>query len=175
MSSPYLGEIRMFAGNFPPKGNAFCSGQIIAIAQNTALFSILGTTYGGNGTTTFGLPNLQGRAALDFGQGAGLSNRSLGESGGVTSVTLNTNEMAGHNHAANSSGAGGNSASPGGAIWSAAGSGRTPPPAYASAANTTMSPSTLAQAGGSQPHNNMPPYLAVSFIIALQGVFPPRN
>ena len=175
MSSPFLAEIRMFGGNFAPRGNAFCNGQLLAIAQNTALFSLLGTTYGGNGTTTFGLPNLQGKAALDFGQGNGLSNRFLGEVGGEPNVTLNTTQMASHNHAANANGANGTSANPTGAIWSASGAGRTPPPVYASAANTAMSPNTLGLTGGNAPHNNLPPYLAVSFIIALSGVFPQRN
>ena len=175
MATPFLAEIRMFAGNFPPRGNAFCNGQIMAISQNTALFSLLGTIYGGNGQSTFGLPNLQGRAALDAGHGNGLSNRSLGEIGGVTNVTLSASQMPVHNHAANASGANGNSPSPVGAIWSASGSGRTPDSAYQSAGNTQMSPNTLSLTGGNQPHNNLPPYLAVSFIIALQGIFPPRN
>ena len=176
MSSPFVAEIRMFGGNFAPRGNAFCNGQILAIPQNTALFSLLGTTYGGDGKSTFGLPNLQGRAALGAGQGPGLSYRNLGEDGGEANVTLLTTEMAAHNHSANADGGNGNSTSPGGAIWSSAGVGRTPPPpAYASTANTNMSPNTLSQTGGNQPHNNMPPYQAISFIIALVGVFPPRN
>ncbi|MDQ3747645.1 MAG: tail fiber protein [Acidobacteriota bacterium] len=175
MGTPFIGEIRMFAGNFPPKGHAFCNGQIIAIRQNTALFSLLGVTYGGDGKTTFGLPNLQGRAALSFGQGPGLQLRSMGEEGGVTSVNLIIDQMAGHNHTAGASGGNGDSPSPGGAIWSSAGVGRNPPPAYQSAANTTMSANTLGLSGGSQPHNNMQPYLAVSFIIAMEGIFPQRN
>ena len=175
MSTPFVAEIRMFAGSFAPKGNAFCNGQLIAISQNTALFSLLGTTYGGDGRSTFGLPNLQGRAAIGSGQGAGLSPRTLGAVGGEANVTLLQAEMAMHNHSANGVAAAGDSQTPGGAVWSAAGAGRTPPPAYASAANTNMSANTLGQTGGSQPHNNMPPYQAVSFIIALVGVFPPRN
>lgn len=176
MSSPFVAEIRMFGGNFAPKGNAFCNGQIMAISQNTALFSLLGTTYGGDGRTTFGLPNLQGRAALGAGQGPGLSRRRLGEVGGEPSVTIIGNQMATHNHSANANAGNGDSPSPGGAVWSAAGVGRSAPPlAYASARNTDMSPNTLSQTGGNQPHNNMPPYQAISFIIALTGVFPPRN
>ncbi len=175
MSSPFVAEIRMFAGNFAPRGNAFCNGQILAVSQNTALFSLLGTTYGGDGKTTFGLPHLQGRAALGAGRGPGLSDRRLGEVGGEQNVTIDGNQMAAHHHSANANGAVGNSQSPGGAVWSAAGSGRTPDPAYASAANTNMSANALGQTGGNQPHNNMPPFQAVSFIIALVGVFPPRN
>lgn len=176
MGTPFIGEIRMFAGSFPPKGHAFCNGQLIPVAQNVALFTLLGIVYGGDGKTTFGLPNLQGRAALGFGQGSGLRLRSLGEEGGVTSVNLNTDQMASHNHTAAASGGNGDSPSPGGAIWSAAGVGRNPPPpAYQSAANTTMSANTLGLSGGNQPHNNMQPYLAVSFIIAMQGAFPQRN
>jgi microcystin-dependent protein len=165
----------MFGGNFPPRGNAFCNGQLMAIAQNTALFSILGVNYGGNGQTTFGLPNLQGSAAIGAGQGPGLSNRYLGEVGGAPNVTLQMGQMATHSHSANADGASGNSPSPSGAIWSASGVGRTPDVAYASSANTSMNQNSISPVGGNQPHNNMPPYQAISFIIALEGIFPPRN
>lgn len=175
MSSPFIGEIRMFGGNFPPRGNAFCNGQLMAIRQNTALFSILGVNYGGDGVVTFGLPDLQGRAALSMGQGPGLSNRSLGESAGVPNVTLNSTQMAMHNHPANANGGNGNTPSPSNAIWSATGVGRTPDTAYANSGNTQMNPNALSPTGSGQPHNNMPPYLAVNFIIALTGIFPPRN
>ncbi len=175
MSSPFVGEIRMFGGNFAPKGHALCNGQLLQIRQNTALFSILGVTYGGDGRTTFGLPNLQGSAAIGAGQGPGLSQRVLGEVGGVTNVTLSTAEMAAHSHTANASGGLGDSPSPANAIWSASGSGRTPDTIYATSGNASMSPNALSPAGGSGSHNNMPPYLAVSFIIALVGIFPPRN
>lgn len=176
MASPFIGEIRMFGGNFAPRGNAFCNGQIISIAQNTALFSILGTTYGGNGTTTFALPNLQSRAPMHFGQGPGLSQRSLGETGGVETVTLSTTQIPAHNHQATGLAAAGNQGSPAGATWATVNVGRNPAPLYAPApSNTTMNPAAIAQTGGGQPHENMPPFLAINFIIATQGVFPPRN
>lgn len=175
MSTPFIGEIRMFGGNFPPRGHALCNGQLLSISQNSALFSILGVNYGGDGRVTFGLPNLQGRAAIGVGQGNGLTNRYLGEIAGEPSVTLNTNEMPAHNHTANASGGSGNSPSPTNAIWSASGVGRTPDAAYANSGNSTMAPNTLTPSGGNQPHNNFPPYLAVTFIIALNGIFPPRN
>jgi microcystin-dependent protein len=165
----------MFGGNFAPRGNAFCNGQILSIAQNTALFSLLGTTYGGNGQTTFGLPNLQGRAPMHFGQGPGLSNRSLGQQGGVETVTLNTTQIPAHNHQANALNAAGNQTSPSGNTWASSSGGRTPPPLYASSSNTQMNASAMGNTGGSQPHNNMPPFLCISFIIALQGIFPTRN
>ena len=175
MADPFVAEIRMFGGNFPPRGWAFCNGQILPISQNTALFSLLGTTYGGNGSSTFALPNLQGRAAMGTGQGPGLSPRDLGETAGSPSVTLIVNEIPAHNHPANAVGGNGNSSSPNGAIWSAAGSGRTPDNAYSGSGGTQMNPATISPTGGSQPHNNLPPYLAVNFIIALQGIFPPRS
>lgn len=175
MGTPFIGEIRMFGGNYAPRGHALCNGQIMAISQNTALFSVLGTNYGGDGKVTFGLPNLQGRAAIGAGQGNGLTNRYIGETAGSPTVTLDQTQMPRHNHSANASGANGNSASPTNAIWSASGSGRTPDAAYASSGNSTMAPNTLSPSGGNQPHNNFPPYLAVSFIIALSGAFPPRN
>lgn len=176
MATPFIGEIRMFGGNFAPRGNAFCNGQIISIAQNTALFSLLGTTYGGNGQTTFALPNLQSQAPMHFGQGPGLSPRVLGEQGGVENVTLATTQIPSHNHQASGLAAVGGQGSPAGATWATIVSGRNPLPLYAPApANTTMNAAALAQAGSNQPHNNMPPYLVINFIIATQGVFPPRN
>lgn len=176
MASPFIGEIRMFGGNFAPRGNAFCNGQIISISQNTALFSLLGTTYGGNGQTTFALPNLQSRAPMHFGQGPGLSLRSLGEQGGVENVTLATAEMPAHTHQATAQTGAGTQGSPAGATWATVSVGRNPSPLYAPApANTTMNPAAISPAGSTQPHPNMPPYLVINFIIATQGVFPPRN
>ena len=171
MSSPFVGEIRMFGFTFPPAGWASCNGQILSIAQNTALFSLLGTTYGGNGQTTFALPNLQASFVVHRGQGPGLSDRVQGEVGGSASVTLTANEMPAHVHAlpmsdlpADRSNATGNYLAV------------PPDPVYAiGAANTGTSPNTLQPAGGGVPHNNLSPYLAVNFCIALQGIFPARN
>lgn len=174
MAQPFLAEIRMFGGNFAPRGNAFCNGQILSIAQNTALFSLLGTAYGGNGQTTFALPDLRGRTPIGAGQGPGLSPVSLGETSGSESVTLIATEMPAHTHAPQGASTGGTTTDPSGAVWSASIGGRSPPPLYTGAANlVTMDPAGFA--GGSQPHPNMQPYLAISFIIALEGVFPPRN
>ena len=175
MSSPFVAEIRIFAGNFAPTGWALCNGQLLPISQNTALFSLLGTTYGGDGKSTFALPNLQGSAPMQAGQGPGLSLRSLGEIGGEQSVPLLVTEIPSHSHNANCVSAGGGTNSPANAIW--AGGGRGAPPMYtpSSANNVQMSPAALNQTGQGSPHNNMPPYLALTFIIALQGVFPPRS
>lgn len=173
MADPFVAEIRIFAGNFAPRGWAFCNGQIMPISQNTALFSLLGTTYGGNGQSTFALPNLQGSAPIGEGQGPGLSPRFLGETGGTAAVTLIETQIPSHSHTPSAVTGGGNSTSPFGAAW-ASQAGRTPPPAYASTPNAPMSPAAIGSTGSGQPHNNMPPYLTLNFIIALQGVFPPR-
>ena len=174
MSNPFVAEIRIFAGNFAPRGWATCDGQILPISQNTALFSLLGTTYGGNGQSTFALPNLQGSAPLHAGQGPGLSLRDLGEMGGEQAVTLLTSEMPSHTHTAQAT-SNANQDSPAAHAWSSIGTTRTPPPLYQTTQNAQMSPLALALAGGNLPHNNMPPYLCLTFIIALQGVFPPRQ
>ena len=176
MATPFIAEIRMFAGNFAPRGNAFCNGQIIAISQNTALFSLLGTTYGGNGTTNFALPDLRGRMAMGNGNGPGLTPRVLGEQGGVENVTLLSTEMPAHTHVPQASNLPGTQASPAAGVWAASASGRTPPPLYvAPPAAVPMSTSAIGITGGGQPHQNMQPYLAISYIIATQGVFPARN
>jgi len=174
MSDPYIGEIKMFAGNFVPRGWAYCNGQLLPINQNTALFSLLGTNYGGDGRSTFGLPDLQGAAPMQAGQGPGLSDRALGGTGGSAEVTLTSTEMPSHAHPVNSVSGSGDRNAPGDNLWAEPRSGRRAVPAYAPTANTAMAPDALAGAGGSQPHNNLHPFLAVSFIIALQGVFPPR-
>jgi microcystin-dependent protein len=174
VSNPFLGEIRIVSFNFPPKGWAFCDGQFLPINQNQPLFAILGTTYGGNGQTTFALPDLQGRAPMQEGQGNGLSQRFLGEMSGSETVTLLTSEMPSHNHIANGSNTQSTQQSPIGNFSS----GSTQNKRYAAAANnpdTQMNQSVLAPTGGSLPHNNMPPYLFLNFIIALQGVYPPRT
>jgi microcystin-dependent protein len=174
MSEPFIAEIRIFGFNFAPRGWASCNGQILPIAQNTALFSLLGTMYGGNGQTTFALPNLQGRAAMPWGQGPGLTNRVLGEIGGEQNVTLIQTEMPAHNHPVGSDSAAGGNADPTNGMWAATGRGR-PLPYSSNAPNTLMSGQALATAGANQPHNNMPPYLTLNFCIALQGIFPSRN
>lgn len=170
MSDPFVAEIRIFAGNFAPRGWALCNGQLLSISQNTALFSLLGTTYGGDGKTTFALPNLQGSAPMQPGQGPGLSLHDLGETGGVPNVTLLTSEIPIHTHQAVGSGNDATTGQPGNASW-----GFADTSVYRVDTNTTMSPSALAIAGSSLPHNNMQPYLGLTFIIALQGIFPPRG
>ena len=179
MASPFVAEIRIFAGNFPPRGNAFCNGQLLAIAQNTALFSLLGTNFGGNGTSNFGLPNLQGSAPLGFGQGPGLSNYFIGQSGGTTTVQLLASQLPQHQHTPAAL-SGTNAApvlTPAGNVWAVAGPRRgTPANLYATTSNAAaMNATALGSAGGGGPHNNLQPYLALSFIIALQGIFPARN
>lgn len=170
MSEPFIGEIRMFAGNFAPNGWAFCNGQLLSIAQNTALFSLLGTTYGGNGITTFALPDLRGRVSIGFSQGPGLSPYAQGETGGVEAHALTVAEMASHNHVLAGTTAPANNTSPSGRAL-----GETARPLYSSTAPAVdLAPESLSQVGGSQPHPNMKPYLTVSFIIALVGIFPSR-
>jgi microcystin-dependent protein len=176
MATPFIGQIRMFAGNFAPRGNAFCNGQILSISQNTALFSILGTTYGGNGTTNFGLPNLLSRAPMHFGSGPGLTPRDLGETGGEETVTLLASQVPSHQHQAMGIAAVGGQNNPAGQTWGTIGTVRSPVPLYAPLpANAAMHPLAIGMTGGNQPHNNMPPFLAINFIIATQGVFPARN
>jgi microcystin-dependent protein len=173
---PFIGEIRIFAGDFPPNGWAFCDGRLLPISQNMALFSILNTTYGGNGQTTFALPNLRGAAPIMAGAGRGLSPRSLGERGGATAVTLTVKEMPNHSHVAIGNASAGIDPSPTDATWALDGVARGTP-LYATRANkaTPMSAEAMKPAGEGLPHNNMPSYLTLNFIIALQGVFPSRT
>jgi microcystin-dependent protein len=176
MSSPFIAEIKMCGYNFAPRGYAFCNGQILPIAQNTALFALVGTTYGGNGTTTFGLPDLQGRSPLGPGQGPGLSTYVLGQASGTPTVTLLSTEMPAHTHLPQGNSTGGDSTTPASKIWAANAATRSPQPLYSvGTPNTGMNASAIASAGGNSPHQNQQPYLAISFIIALQGVFPARN
>lgn len=169
MSDPFLGEIRIFGFNFAPRGWAFCNGQLLSISQNAALFSLLGTTYGGDGQTTFALPNLQSRVPIHFGQGPGLSNYTLGESAGTETVTLTQNQIAAHSHLVNASNGDPSTTRPANGLPSGGG-------AYAASSDgSTMSPGMVANAGGSQPHTNIQPYLVLNFCIALQGIFPSRN
>jgi microcystin-dependent protein len=178
MSNPFVGEIRMAGFNFAPVGWAECNGQLLPISQNTALFSLLGTQFGGDGRSNFALPNLQGRAPLDAGQGAGLTNYVIGEESGSETVTLLQSELAAQTHGVQGSKESGSQSSPSGAVWAV-----SPAPRRGSAVNlyTTTAPNAsmnagaVAPAGGSQPHNNMQPYLVLNFIIALQGIFPARN
>jgi microcystin-dependent protein len=175
MSDPYVGEIRTVGFNFAPYGWAMCSGQIIPIAQNTALFSLIGTLYGGNGTTTFALPNLNGSFAIGRGDGAGLTPRRVGDQGGLSSVTLSIAEIPAHTHEAAGVAAAGTSGSPDARRWAQPRFGRVAQNAYGTTANTAMASDALGFAGGGEPHENMPPYLAMYFVIALSGVFPPRD
>jgi microcystin-dependent protein len=169
MADPFVAEIRMVPFNFAPRGWAFCNGQVLPISQNTALFSLLGTTYGGDGRSTFALPDLQGRSPMHPGQGPGLSLYDLGEQGGTETVTLLQSELPSHSHAVNGQPEDVNSLSPANAYPGAIES----TPMYRPLADGTsaMSPTP---SGGDQPHNNRQPYLTMNFIIALQGVFPPR-
>jgi microcystin-dependent protein len=175
MADPFVAEIRMMPFNFAPKGWAFCDGQILPLSQNTALFSLLGTTYGGDGKSNFALPNLQGRLPMHPGQGPGLSLHDLGEMGGTESVTLLESEIPSHSHNVMASSTAANSNDPGPTNVLAR-PGALPSFAAPSAGPVKqLAPETLAIAGGDQPHNNMMPYLTVNFCIALQGVFPPRS
>jgi microcystin-dependent protein len=175
MSDQFLAEIRIFGCTFAPIGWAMCNGQLLPLSQNTALFSLLGTTYGGDGRSNFALPNLQARAPMQFGQGAGLSLRDLGEQGGEQTVTLLTSTMPSHNHSAlaNTSG---NQPSPQNNTWggNALKGGKS---LYQSgtAGSTQMAPTALSPTGGNLPHNNLPPYLVLNFCIALQGIYPARS
>ena len=176
MTDQFLAEIRIFGFGFAPKGWAQCNGQLIPISQNTALFSLLGTYYGGDGKTTFGLPNLQGSAAMHWGQGAGLSYHDLGETGGAQSVTLLQSEVPSHTHGfqASTSLANLNAPDPTYALARSTPFNLYKQPAGA-AAPQPLSPGVLNRAGGSGPHNNMMPYLTLNFCIALQGIYPPRS
>jgi microcystin-dependent protein len=165
MSSPYLSEIRIMSFNFPPKGWAFCNGQLLPINQNQALFSLLGTMYGGNGTVNFALPNLQGRAPLHFGNGF-----TQGQVGGEPAHTLTTAEIPGHVHTVAGSANPADQGSPAGNYLAVESSN-----AYSSTPDTTMAAALLNPLGGNQPHENWSPYLVVSFCIALQGIFPSRS
>ncbi len=170
MADPFVAEVRMFPFNFAPSGWAFCNGQLLPLSQNTALFSLLGTTYGGNGLSTFALPNVQGSAPMHPGQGPGLSLRDLGETGGSETVTLLESEIPAHTHTVRGVDDSGLQSSPGGALSARANIYRA-----ASGPLVNMSANMLAPAGGNQPHNNLQPYLTVNFCIALQGVYPPRT
>jgi microcystin-dependent protein len=175
MSEPFIGEIRMFAGNYPPLNWAFCNGQLLSISSNETLFSILGTTYGGDGRVNFALPNLQGCVPMHFGTSPAGTLYVLGQTGGVESVTLNANQMPSHSHGVNSSGAGGTQASPVGGYPAVESTGTSldyiPTATNIGAMNAGM----IQNAGGGLAHENRQPFLCVSFIIALSGIFPSRS
>lgn len=170
MATPFLSEIRIVSFNFAPKGWALCNGQTLPINQNQALFSLLGTNYGGNGTTTFQLPNLQGSVPVHTGSDPFGNAYQLGQTGGEATVTLVTSEMPEHVHEAQAVGLPASSASPAGNTWAES----TSDP-YSASSNAAMAVSGISQEGGSQPHNNMPPNLVLNFVIALQGIFPSQN
>lgn len=163
----------MVGFNFAPRGWALCNGQLLSIAQNTALFALLGVTYGGNGQTTFGLPDLRGRVPIHAGQGPGLSPYAQGQSTGSETVTLLANQIPSHNHGVNCSTDGGNQASPAGGFPAVESTGTSMN--YATSSNGAMNPAVTGNTGGNQPHSNIQPSLCVNFVIALQGIFPSRN
>ncbi len=166
MSEPFIAEIRMVAFDFAPRGWALCNGQLLPINQNQALFSILGTTYGGNGQTTFALPDLRGRSPVHSG-----AQIVLGERSGEENHTLINAEMPAHTHPVKGDAASASVSTPTGNVWAASGNN----PFSSSAPDTAMNPASVTAAGGSQPHSNLQPYLVVNFVIALQGIFPSRN
>jgi microcystin-dependent protein len=173
MSEPFIGEIKIFAGIFAPRGYAFCDGQTLPIAQNTALFSILGTTFGGDGRTTLGLPDLRGRAPMHTGNGPGLTSRRMGQEGGTEAVTLTEVQLAGHQHVLMASGEEADRRTPASNRSLAESMGGS---LYTPAANlVAMDSRSITETGGDQAHNNVQPYLTLNFIIALVGVYPSRN
>jgi microcystin-dependent protein len=172
VADQFLGEIRIFGGNFAPQQWALCDGQLLAIGQNAALFSLLGTAYGGNGTSNFALPNLQGQVPMDQGNGIGLTPRIIGETGGEPSVTLMSNQLPPHQHLFQGVNALGTLSTPAGNLLAEQ---RTLVPYATPAAGVGMAPQALGPAGGSSAHNNVQPYLVLTFIIALQGIFPSRG
>ncbi len=169
MSEPFIAEIRIFAGNFAPRGWAFCTGQLLPIAQNTALFSLIGTTYGGDGRTTTGLPDFEGRAPVHAGSGPGLTSRRLGEKAGVESVGLTESQMPGHTHQLVGTEEDIDGTSPVGSYLA------TGNDLYSATDGSTLAGAALPNVGGTQAHNNMQPYLALNFIIALTGLYPSRG
>jgi microcystin-dependent protein len=181
MTNVFLGQITMFGGNYNPRGYAFCNGQTLPIAQNQALFSLLGTTYGGNGTTTFALPNLQSRLSVHQGQGPGLSSYVLGQNGGVPTVTIDQSTTPTHIHSLNATAANATTATIGNTVLPAQPTAGTPPGFYATSQAgalldfKALNPAACSTVGGSQPHTNLMPSLCITFIIALQGIFPSRN
>jgi microcystin-dependent protein len=180
MAEPFIGEIRPWALNFAPRGWAFCNGQLLPLSQNTSLFAVIGTYYGGDGKTTLGLPNLQGRAPMNLGHGPGLTNRNIGEVLGTPDVTLTEAQLPAHTHTLTAQNLDANSAAPAGQFLANSNQegprGRIPFSTYAPlAAQTPMAPPAIGSTGGSQSHENMQPYLAINMCIALVGIFPSRS
>lgn len=175
--NPYIGSIALFAGNFAPKGYALCAGQLLPISQNTALFSILGTTYGGDGRVTFALPDLRGRAPIGQGQGQGLNPIALGQAAGTPQTTLLSNQLPAHNHQIKCDGNASDGGAPGpSVVLGTGGDAITPVNLYSgNPPNASMSPMAMGPSGGNQPFPVQNPYLGLNFIIALQGLFPPRD
>ena len=169
---PFIGEIRIFGGNYAPLGWAFCDGQLLPISQYDALFALLGTTYGGDGQETFALPDLRGRAPVHMGTGASGTPYDLGDQGGVETVTLTTDQIAGHSHAFDASTIDGSSANPGATVVVATGN---VSPYVQDVVSAQMAQASVTPVGGSQPHENSQPYLAIRFIIALEGIFPSQS
>jgi len=173
MSEPFIAEVRIFAGNFAPRGWAFCNGQLLPIAQNTALFSLVGTTYGGDGRTTFGLPDLQGRAPMHPGRGPGLTSRTLGQGGGTDTVQLSASQMPVHTHTPRATSDTALEESPTGKTWAQ----NKTEPLYRNAGdlNTDLNSTAIENSGAGSSHNNMQPYLTLNYIIAIQGTYPSRS
>ncbi len=172
MSEPFVGEIRMFAGNFAPRGWAFCDGQLLAVSQNDALFSLLGTTYGGDGRTTFALPDVRGRVPVHAGTGPGLSQRRLGTKAGAENVTLTTNQLPSHGHTLSASGASADSTNAAGQVLAKV----TGANLYrANGGQQSLNTAAISATGGSRPHSNVMPFLCVNYIVALFGIYPSRN
>ena len=172
MASPFVGEIRLFAGNFAPAGWMVCDGRLLPIVENETLFQLIGTTYGGDGQETFALPDLRGRFPLHQGAGPGLSSYVIGEITGTESVTLTAAQMPAHTHQAHAAVAG-NDVLPAGHVWAADADGNTA--AYSSTSDTLMAAGAISDAGGSQPHENVQPFLVINYIISLFGVFPSQT
>jgi microcystin-dependent protein len=174
MSDPYVGEIRMFGGNFAPQGWSFCNGSLIAISQNDTLFNLIGTTYGGDGQNTFALPDLQGRVPVHVGQGQGLSSYVLGQKAGFETITLITAQLPAHSHVAAGSSTGNPASNPSNAVW---GNNAITNKSFGAGTSVdgNLNTSSLQMTGGSQPHDNMLPFLAISFIISLFGIYPTQS
>jgi microcystin-dependent protein len=171
MGTPYVGEIRMFGGNFAPAGWLFCDGSLLPISENDTLFALIGTTYGGDGQQTFALPDLRSRIPIHAGTGPGLSTRTLGETGGIETVTLTVSQIPVHTHAGLAQSGNGSQSSPGNGLWAGSSQGLYAP----GPGSLAMNPAAIGSSGGSQPHDNAMPFTAVSFIISLFGIFPSQS